>query len=292
MDNGEIDRSILDSVGEWTILKQEIVQYYAATYSTILDNYRKSHPKFYLQQYYIDGYASAGHNIDKKTGEILEGSALRVLHNAKPPFLKYFFVELDGKRFEALQKRCRENPSVTLYRGDANVVLPESVFPQVRFKLRERAFCLLDPYNEAQLSWQTVKAAADTQAIDLLVHFPMYSININVLDKTGNYSPEQKQRLSEYWGDDSWERIAYVKENSLFANWRAKDSNDAIVEAYRKRLVDVAGFAGASRPIPMKNRNSNVVYYLIFASSNKGAGVRAINSVANHFIRKVEGQAK
>jgi hypothetical protein len=39
-----------------------------------------------------------------------------------------------------------------------------------------------------------------------------------------------------------------------------KQSNDAIVRAFRERVKSVAGFAFVPEPLPMKNSNSAIVY--------------------------------
>jgi three-Cys-motif partner protein len=277
---------LFDRIGPWTKLKHEIVQYYAETYSNILTHTRGSIPLF--KHFYIDGFASAGLSIDRASGKLVRGSALRIL-DVKPPFAKYFLVELDPKRCSVLQQLCSERPDVATFCGDANVILPQQVFPQVRRGKYERAFCLLDPYNETNLRWETVAAAAKTEAIDVLIHFPIYSMNINVLRKGG---PAQKERLNLYWGDGSWEPIAYEEgpQMDLFGSTRTtKVGNEKIVAAYRDRLIAAAGFKATSRPIPMQNSKGNIVYYLIFATSNKPTGAKAINAVANHFIKKIEG---
>jgi len=45
-----------------------------------------------------------------------------------------------------------------------------------------------------------------------------------------------------------------------------KQSNEAIVAAFRKRLKEVAGFGFVPEPLPMKNSTNAVVYYLFLAS--------------------------
>jgi len=45
-----------------------------------------------------------------------------------------------------------------------------------------------------------------------------------------------------------------------------KQDNAAIVKAYQERLRKVAGFAFVPDPLPMRNSNNAVVYYLFFAS--------------------------
>ena len=45
-----------------------------------------------------------------------------------------------------------------------------------------------------------------------------------------------------------------------------KTTNTAVVEAFRQRLRDVAGFKNVPPPLAMKNSTGAVVYYLFFAS--------------------------
>ena len=50
-----------------------------------------------------------------------------------------------------------------------------------------------------------------------------------------------------------------------------KTDNETVVGAFRKRLLDVAGFKYVLEPMPMRNRSNAVVYYLIFATPNATA---------------------
>ena len=94
-------------------------------------------------------------------------------------------------------------------------------------------------------------------------------INRNVLrrdpDKVGSRDVD---RLNAYWGDESWREAAY-EALPLFADIPEKTSNEAVVGAFRKRLVEVAGFKYAPDPMPMRNDQNAIVYYLFFASQNK-----------------------
>jgi len=69
--------------------------------------------------------------------------------------------------------------------------------------------------------------------------------------------------MTAYWGDNSWPKAAYGSD--LFGN-PDKQSNEAVAEAFRTRLKDVAGFARVPKPIPMRNSVGAIVYYLSFAS--------------------------
>jgi hypothetical protein len=57
----------------------------------------------------------------------------------------------------------------------------------------------------------------------------------------------------------------------LVAAEKDKQSNDALAEAYRLRLQEVAHFSHVPMPIPMRNGKGNTVYYLFFATPKKTA---------------------
>jgi hypothetical protein len=57
-----------------------------------------------------------------------------------------------------------------------------------------------------------------------------------------------------------------------------KQDNDAIVTAFRDRLKDVAGFKYVPDPLPMKNSNNAVVYYL-FLASQKAVAEKIIRDI-------------
>jgi hypothetical protein len=66
---------------------------------------------------------------------------------------------------------------------------------------------------------------------------------------------------------------------------RSGRSNLEIVNAFRERLRDLAGFAEVPEPIPLRNSKGAEVHYLFFASQNKtGAKLarRILTSYARH----------
>jgi hypothetical protein len=54
---------------------------------------------------------------------------------------------------------------------------------------------------------------------------------------------------------------------------------------YRERLRKVAGFKYVPEPIPMRNDNGAVVYYLFFASPNK-AGAHIVKDIFDRYHNK------
>jgi three-Cys-motif partner protein len=93
--------------------------------------------------------------------------------------------------------------------------------------------------------------------------------------------PDDVARMSRFWGDESWRDIAYQppRQANLFGDGGVeKQSNDAMVDAFRKRLREVAGFSHVPRPIPMRGSQNAVIYCLFFASHNE-TGARIASDI-------------
>ena len=153
--------------------------------------------------------------------------------------------------------------------------------PKVDYKNYRRALCILDPYG-LHLDWSVIYTAGRMKSIDIFLNFPVADINRNVLWRNPEQVPQyQVDRMTRFWGDDSWREIAYEEspQMSLFGDQdNQKVSNDAVAEAFRKRLNTVAGFGCVPKPIAMRNTQNAIVYYLFFATQK---------SVANHIVKDI-----
>jgi three-Cys-motif partner protein len=200
----------------------------------------------------------------------------------QPPFREFFFIDMDGDKIEHLKTFYGSRADVHIEHGDCNQILLETVFPQVRWENYRRGLCLLDPYG-LDLRWDVIRAAGGLRTIDLFLNFPIMDANRNVLwrDPSG-VSPAQAGRLTGFWGDESWRAAVYrpSPQQRLFGEPAEleKASNAAVAEAFRRRLRDVAGFANVPEPLPMRNTQGAVVYYLFFASQKP---------VANHIVADI-----
>ena len=258
--NERYDRTV-DEIGPWSEVKLEIVQRYATEYSAILSNQRN--PAF--KHDYIDAFAGSGLHLSKASGEFVPGSPLNALL-IQPPFQEYHFVELDEAKAGALEEIAGERNDVKVYRGDCNQILPQELFPRVRFEDYRRALCLLDPYG-LHLSWEVIASAGRSRSIEVFLNFPVQDINRNVLRRNpDDVDPVQAARLDFFWGDDSWREVAWKRGASLWEEAREKVCNEELAELFRQRLINVAGFKDVPRPCPMRNEKRAVVYYLYFAS--------------------------
>lgn len=253
-----------DEIGYWSELKLEILDKYAHAYSTILSG--QTDPKLY--HVYIDGFSGSGFHISKKTGKLIEGSPIKAL-SVDPPFREYFFVDLASEKVESLRRAVGERPDVHVLHGDSNQILLRDVFPKVQYKDYRRGLCLLDPYG-LHLDWKVLEAAGKLRTLDLFLNFPIMDMNRNALWRNPEGStPEQRERMTAFWGDESWRTAVYrpSKQTSLFGDVELeKQGNPAVAEAFRRRLKEVAGFAEVIEPLPMRNTRGAIVYYLFFAS--------------------------
>jgi len=248
-----------DEIGYWSEVKLDIVRKYAQAYTTILTKKKLSHV-------YIDGFAGPGVHIAKSTGEFIPGSPLNAL-GIKPEFDDYYLVDLDGDKTDHLRKLVGDRSNVHIFQGDCNEILLTEIFPRVRYEDFRRGLCLLDPYG-LHLNWQVIETAGKMGTIDLFLNFPIMDMNRNALWRYPDRVPASGiERMTAFWGDESWRDVAYREERTLFGYQSVKKLNNKdIAEAFRNRLCEGAEFKYVPPPMPMRNSVGAVVYYLFFAS--------------------------
>lgn len=194
-----------DEIGYWSEIKLDIIKQYAAAYSTILSGQKK--PSLY--HVYIDGFAGSGVHRSKSSGEFVPGSPTNALL-VEPPFREYHFIDLNEQKVAALEKLAKERKEVHIYHGDCNRVLLDIVLPQVKWEAYRRALCILDPYG-LHLDWKGIAEAGHMRSVDIFLNFPVADINRNVLWRNRRgVTAEQMRRMNAFWGDESWNQIAYA----------------------------------------------------------------------------------
>lgn len=269
----------IDEIGPWSEVKLEIVRKYAKRYSTILS----TQPG--LTHVYIDGFAGAGVNVSRMSGAVVPGSASIALE-IDPPFAEYHLVDLDPSRAEALRRLQSNRPNVFVYQGDCNRVLLQNIIPNVQYVQYRRGLCLLDPYG-LDLSWKVIEAAGKSNAIDLFLNFPVMDMNRNVLWKNREaVEPAQAERMTFFWGDESWRDAAWDTKRDLFGH-PEKVENEAIAAVFQDRLQRVAGFKYVPDPMPMRISTGAVVYYLFFAAQKRPA-----NDIVTYIFNKYRDWGK
>jgi three-Cys-motif partner protein len=257
---------VFDEIGYWSELKLEIIEKYGAAYTNILKKQR-------LKKYYIDAFSGPGLHLSKTSGKTVEGSPVRAL-KVSPPFDGYYFIDLEQQKTDHLKQLVGNRQDVHIYTGDATAHLLTDVLPPITYENYKRALCLLDPYG-LHLDWDVIRQAGKSRAIDMFLNFPVMDMNRNAFWRNPDAVPRDGiDRMTRFWGDDSWKQAAYAEspQSDLFGPTEiVKQTNEAIVAAFRDRLKTAAGFTSVAEALPMRNSNNAVVYYLFFASQKSVA---------------------
>lgn len=270
-------------IGTWSEAKLELIRKYGKAYSTILSK----RPN--LTHAYIDAFAGAGMHVSRKTGELVQGSPVQALE-INPPFGEYHFIDVNGKKVEALRRTVGDRAGVKMYQGDCNELLLDQIFPEVRFEDYRRALCLLDPYG-LHLDWKVIETAGQMRSIEIFLNFPMLHINRNaLLLDPSKAKPEQVARLTRLWGDESWRKIVYRSDAFFRLEYKDRTERSKLVEAFRQRLKDVAGFKYVPEPVVMRMQGTRgpVLYYLFFASPNETAN-KIVTNVFDRYRAQDQG---
>ena len=264
---------LFDEVGYWSEIKLEIIEKYAKAYSEIMNK------RFY--HVYVDAFAGAGKHKSRTSGDMIKGSPSIAL-DIKPEFREYYFIDIVKEKVAELEKIAANRPEVHVLEGDCNAILLSDVFPNIKYENYRRGLVLLDPYG-LHLDWSVIEKAGIMKTIDLFLNFPVADMNRNVFWRNAeNVDSRDILRMDRFWGDNSWKNVAYDNQSNLFG-FDFKTDNDTVVQAFKKRLIEKAGFKNVSEPLPMRNSKGATIYYLFFASQAQLAQNIADDIIAGIF---------
>ncbi|NQT60094.1 MAG: three-Cys-motif partner protein TcmP [Bacteroidetes bacterium] len=287
--------------GRWTEEKLKLVKKYLEAYATIMNK-----QKFWFA--YIDAFAGTGYRKEKdsKTDDQIslfqqddikeietysKGSA-RIALEIEPGFNKYIFIEKSTKYITELHKLKEDFPekgkNIQLVNADANSYISD-LCDNYKWG-KHRAVMFLDPYG-MQVNWKTIKAIANTEAIDLWYLFPL-GIGVNrLLQKDIDRMPlSWETKLDDILGTNEWKDSFYseIQEATLFGNETntVKDTDfNKISEFIIEKLKSI--FAGvAENPLLLRNSKNNPLYLLCFASGNPRGAKTAVKIAQNILKRK------
>jgi three-Cys-motif partner protein len=263
----------IDEVGYWTEIKLSILNEYAKPYNQILRANR-------LRTIYIDAFAGAGHHRAKGSDRIIDGSPRRAM-NVEPPFDVLHFIDIDTARVAELRRLTIGRFNACVHHGNCNQILLEEIFPRIGYENYERALCILDPYG-LHLDWEVIKAAGDSRVTEIFLNFPVMDMNMNVFWASPDRVTEaSRQRMTRFWGDQSWREAAYEPVQGLFGTMTEKNPIENVVKAFQERLKRIAGFQFVPEPMPMRNSNRTIVYFLFFAAQKPVA-----KDIVQHIFEK------
>jgi len=210
----------------------------------------------------IDLFAGAGRARIRGSKRIVEASPLQAL-GVTDPFDRYIFCELDPEKLAALQQRVSSKyptRDVTYVVGDSNqnVDTVLSHIPQYRFGFRVLSFCFVDPFNVANLKFETISKLADGgRKIDFLVLIP------TGMDAQRNWERESGS-YGEFLGNTNW-RAVWERERRTdpsFANF--------FVNEFARSMVRIGyRWEGIASTEVIKNKKRSPLYRLAFFSRNE-----------------------
>ncbi|MEQ8179165.1 MAG: three-Cys-motif partner protein TcmP [Amphiplicatus sp.] len=286
------------TVGPWAREKLELLRRYLEAYTTILRS------KNFQDFYFVDAFAGAGsaplRNLeDDKNGieqfgldiaafrlgdddEIayVKGSP-RVALEIKHPFTKYIFIEKDAGRSSELVQIANEHAlsdRVEILNGDANTELTRRLLSGAVNWRRNRGIVFLDPFG-LQVPWDTISRIAETKALEIIVNFPVGMAIQRLLPKHGQFSDDQRSKLTAYLGSPEWESLLYQEAPDLFGEVKRSKvdaSGDKLAMWYRDKIK--SAFGHATFPRLITNQQGSHLYYLIHAGP-KDLGVKIASDV-------------
>lgn len=282
--------------GSWTAEKLGRVRKYLEAYMQIM----KDRP---WRTGYIDAFAGTGYvSIQREGGRqklllpdvgqeelaFIEGSA-RLALQVSHPFDRYIFIERKPTRAEQLDDLKKEYPHL----ADRIITVPDDANSYIQRLCTKdwsarRAVMFLDPYG-MQVSWETIRAIAETKAIDLWLLFPLGVAVNRLVRRDGRISEAVRKRLDRMFGSDDWFDEFYKpkERRGLFEDDEQlmKVANlDSIGDYFVRRLKTIFPFV-AENPLPLLNSCNNPLYLLCFAAGNERGGATAVK-IAQDILRR------
>lgn len=285
--------------GTWTDEKLDTLRKYLAAYRDVMKKQR-----FHLM--YIDAFAGTGYRdaekepdaiqqslleefSEEETQNFLKGSAVIALEQ-DPPFHEFIFIERKRKHAKELERLKSQFPekadSIKIVKGDSNLVI-KRLCADNGWRSK-RAVLFLDPYG-MQVEWETLKAIAETKAIDLWILFPA-AIGVNrMLPRHGKAPDTWEKRLDRMFGTKDWRDRFYSKtrQTSFIEDDEKFDkvaTIEEIGEFFNERLKTI--FPGVAPNARTLSRPDGApLYQLCFAAANKKGSEIAIK-IASHLLEK------
>jgi three-Cys-motif partner protein len=267
---------------------------------TYLDRYTTAlkHQKFRL--IYFDAFAGTGDIPQPASAGALfaaddyrpfiVGSAERALQ-VSTKFDDYIFVEHSLKKVDRLAELSTRYPSlrdrITIRHEDGNVAVRQ--FCSQRDWRKTRAVVFLDPFGN-QVEWDTIKAIAGTNAIDLWYLFPAGLGVHRQIGRDGTVDDTHVASLDRLLGTTDW-RSAFIEEEpsaDLFGETRNITTKvatpDSITRYMIRRMKTIFHGGVLDRWLPL-GANGIHMYSLIFAWANPSEKAKLAGKLADAVLR-------
>tara|TARA_R110002110_G_scaffold415835_1_gene657189 strand:- start:17883 stop:18728 length:846 start_codon:yes stop_codon:yes gene_type:complete len=270
--------------GGWTEIKLDLLQRYLEAWLRVM----KNQP---FELVYVDAFAGSGKcSVRGQDGEI-DGSALRAL--SLHGFGQYYFFEQDRGRAQDLRNICQDpqfsGKNIDVQEGDGNALVKKML--NEHDWQSTRAVLFLDPYG-MEVEWETLKAIAETEAIDVWYLFSISGLFRNAALQYSAVDKGKEAILTRTLGTDEWKLALYEQhpQGGLFDTepnlQRAMEVAD--LEIYVKDRLSTV-FPKVLNPKRLVNNKNAPLFSLFFAVSNPGEKAQGIAAgIANHLLHKLK----
>ncbi|MGK8487096.1 three-Cys-motif partner protein TcmP [Nocardia asiatica] len=242
----------------WTKNKLQILGDYAPAFNRASS--RRS------ERIYLDLMAGRPENVERRTGQRIDGSPRRVL-SADPGFTQHVFFELPGKA-EKLRAALEEEFSDKQFRvvpGDCNVEI-DRVLTELREFNWAPTFAFIDQ-QAAEVHWETLVKISRFKGLSprtkpelwLLVSPTMVAKGVR-----GTNNDRFRERVTRFYGTTNWLNIQDAREANIIT---ASQYRDEMTNLIRYRLAEDLGYKFTQR-IPMRMENKTTIYDMVFATDH------------------------
>lgn len=209
---------------------------------------------------------------------------------AKGQFSEYIFIEKNkafAKELEEMVKQefQHKKSRVKILPEDCNQALI-NICQKVNWR-STRAVLFLDPYA-ADVQWETLKAVADTKAIDVWYLFPFSAAN-RMMKKTGEINPAWRDKLNSIFGDNSWETRFYEESPQMnFFDEVTKErtiNTNSLKEYVEERLNSIFKKVSTNSRILENSKNSPLFLFCFAVASDNPKAIGLAMKVADYILR-------
>ncbi len=257
-----------------------------------------------FERLYIDAFAGTGiRTVTHAALPIFEGGqtigievntpgSAKIAMKIEPQFTRIILVEQDERRSAALKKMALESGDsrIQVKEGDANAIVADICKSYSWKRAKMRGVVFLDPYG-MEVSWSTVEAIAQTEALDCWYFFPLSGLYRNAPRDANRLDDVKVANLNRVLGTEKWREEWYFAGNNqsdLFG-YREGDQREIDVNGIevwvRNRLSEI--FKGSVlSPLRLYHTNGAPMASLFFAMSNPNPKAKELGSrIASHILK-------
>lgn len=196
-------------VGAWVPEKHDYLRRYIEATHAVRSRYLP--PRGPGGAAFIDLFAGPGRARVRPNGALIDGSPLIAARHTQSPFSDLLLCDLDSENVEGLRARLKDDSRVCVFHGDCNEKIAAVV---ARVPLHGLNMALLDPFGVTPLRFETIKALAQFERMDLILHFPTADVKRNF----DLYFRQKPERIDRFVGTAHWrERVRDPEEVHLLA---------------------------------------------------------------------------